>query len=197
MGIFINILIMKKVFLAILFFFIAIICSGPEIDFRLKMIKFKRVSAEIERKFHEEELARFINDLGYRESGNNWVSVNKIGCFGEWQFAESTLKYLGFRKITLKRFRQNPNIFPRELQVEALNALIEVNLIYLKDYKSHIGDSIKGILVTKSGMIAASHLGGAGSLKKFINSGGRINKKDVFGTSVAEYLRKFSTYEID
>jgi len=30
-------------------------------------------------------------------------------------------------------------------------------------------------------MIAASHLGGAGSLEKFLNSNGRINKKDVLG----------------
>jgi hypothetical protein len=28
-------------------------------------------------------------------------------------------------------------------------------------------------------MIAASHLGGAGSLQKFLKSGGKINKKDV------------------
>jgi hypothetical protein len=197
MGIFINILVLKKMFLSILFFFVSVICSGPVIDFRLKMIKFREISAEVEKKYSEKEFLRFINDLGYRESGNNWMCVNSIGCFGEWQFAESTLRYLGFSKITLRKFRKNPNIFPRELQVEALKALIKVNLIYLKKYEHYVGDSIKGILVTKSGMIAASHLGGAGSLKKFINSGGRINKKDVFGTSVSEYLRKFSSYEIE
>ena len=197
MGIFINILMLKKMFLAIMFFFVSVVCSGPVVDFRLKLARVRLINAEIEKKYHEEEFSRFINDLGYRESRNNWLSVNRIGCFGEWQFAESTLKYLGFRKITLRKFRQNPEIFPRELQVKALKALIRVNLGYLKGYEQHIGDSIKGILVTKSGMIAASHLGGAGSLQKFINSGGRVNKADVFGTSISEYLRKFSSYDIE
>lgn len=197
MGILLNILIMKKIFLAILFFFVSIICSAPVIDFRLKLEKFSLMSSEFEKKYHESEFSRFINDLGYRESKNNWVCVNRIGCFGEWQFAESTLRYLGFRKITLKGFKANPFIFPRELQAEALKALIRVNLIYLKDYEHFKGNSIKGILVTKSGMIAASHLGGAGSLKKFLDSGGRINKKDAFGTSISEYLRKFNSYDIE
>jgi hypothetical protein len=197
MGIFINILIMKKIFLAILFFFVSVICSAPVIDFRLKLNKFTLMTAEVEKRYHDSEFMRFINNLGYRESGNNWVSVNRIGCFGEWQFAETTLKYLGFRKITLKRFRSNPFIFPRELQAEALKSLIRVNLIYLKDYEHYKGVTIKGILITKSGMIAASHLGGAGSLKKFLNSGGIINKKDVLGTSVSDYLKKFSSYDLD
>ena len=197
MGLFINILVVKKMFLVILFCFVSVICSAPVIDFRLKLTKFNLISAEVKREYHESEFTRFINDLGYRESRNNWLSVNRIGCFGEWQFAESTLRYLGFRKITLKKFKANPYIFPRELQAEALKALIRVNLIYLKNYEDYKGGSIKGILVTKSGMIAASHLGGAGSVKRFLNSGGRINKKDVFGTSVSDYLKKFSSYDLD
>ena len=197
MGIFVNILVMKKLFFAVLFFFVTVICSAPVIDFRLKLNQFNLISADLQRKYHDSEFTRFINDLGYRESNNNWVSVNRIGCFGEWQFAESTLKYLGFRKITLKKFRANPNIFPRDLQAEALKVLIRVNLIYLKNFEQYKGNSIKGILITKSGMIAASHLGGAGSLMKFLNSEGRINKKDLFGTSVSDYLKTFSTYDID
>ena len=194
---FISVLIVKKIFLTLLLTFVFIVCSAPVIDFRLKLSHFSMISADYEKKFHEAEFIRFINDLGYRESRNNWLSVNRIGCFGEWQFAESTLRYLGFRKITLRKFRADPAIFPREMQVEALKALIKVNLIYLKDYEHHIGDTIRGIGVTRSGMIAASHLGGAGSLKKFLDSGGRVNKKDLFGTSVGDYLKRFSEYDID
>lgn len=197
MGIFVNILVIKKIVLAVNFFFLSVICIAPVIDFRLKLNQFNLLSAEVEKKYHESEFTRFINDLGYRESKNNWASVNQIGCFGEWQFAESTLKYLGFRKITLKKFRTDPFIFPRELQTEALKSLIRVNLIYLKDFEQYKGDSIKGIKITKSGMIAASHLGGAGSLKKFLNSEGRVNKKDLFGTSISDYLKTFSSYDID
>jgi hypothetical protein len=167
------------------------------IDFRLHLLSFKLISELVDKKYHESEFSRFINDLGYRESGNNWLSVNRIGCFGEWQFAESTLWYLGYKKITLKKFKANPDIFPRELQLKALKNLIKINLIYLIDYEHFIGETINGVTISKSGMIAASHLGGAGSLKKYLSSNGRINHKDVFGTSIYDYLKKFCYYDLD
>jgi len=188
---------MRKVFLTFLFIFIAHICSAPDLDFRLTMIKYRSLSAMVREKYHESEFSRFINDLGSKESGNNWLSINQIGCFGEWQFDESTLNFLGYRKITLKKFQANPEIFPRELQLKVLKTLIRVNLTFLNDYEHFIGDTINGIVITKSGMIAASHLGGAGSLQKFLNSKGMINKKDIFGTSIFDYLKKFSCYDIE
>ena len=188
---------MRKVFLIFILIFLCHICGAPSIDFRLEMLKFKSLSEYIDKKYHESEFSRFINDLGYRESGNNWLCINRIGCFGEWQFDESTLYYLGYRKITLKKFKANPDIFPRELQLKALKILINENLILLMDYEHFIGDSIKDVVITKSGMIAASHLGGAGSLKKFLNSKGRINKKDILGTSIYDYLKKFNYYDLE
>ena len=188
---------MGKVILTILLILISHICSAPAVDFRLNLIKFKSLSEDVDEKHHDSEFLRFMDDLGYRESHNNWLSVNRIGCFGEWQFAESTLNYLGYRTITLKKFKANPNIFPRELQKEALEALIKVNLSYLAKYEHFIGDSIRGIVITKSGMIAACHLGGAGSLKRFLKSNGKINKKDVLGTSIYGYLKKFCYYDLN
>ena len=188
---------MRKVFLTLLLIVISRICSAPNIDFRLRLLTIRSLSEAIVEKYHESELTRFINDLGFRESRNNWLSVNLIGCFGEWQFHEATLKYLGYRKITLKGFQENPNIFPPELQLKALKTLIKVNLSLLMDYEHFIGDSINGVRITKSGMIAASHLGGAGSLQKFLNSNGLIDRKDVLGTSISDYLRKFSYYDLE
>jgi hypothetical protein len=156
-----------------------------------------RASRYLDAKYHAAEFSRFINDLGRRESGNNWMSVNCIGCFGEWQFAESTVQYLGFRHVTLRKFRKNPDIFPQKMQRGALESLIKVNLALLRNYECYIGDTIKGIKVTKSGMIAASHLGGAKSLRLFLSSEGRINKADVLGTSVYDYLKKFRYYDLE
>src|SRR5450759_680846 len=188
---------MRKVFLTLVFIFIAHICGAPKIDFRVEMLRFRSFSELFYSRFHESEYSRFINDLGFKESGNNWLSINRIGCFGEWQFEESTLKYLGYRKVTLKKFKSNPEIFPRELQLKALKTLIKVNLTLLMDYEHFIGDTINGTVITKSGMIAASHLGGAGSLQKFLNSNGMINKKDILGTSIYDYLKKFSSYDLE
>jgi len=81
--------------------------------------------------------------------------------------------------------------------MKALKSLIRVNLSLLMNYEQFIGDSINGVVITKSGMIAASHLGGAGSLQKFLESDGRINRKDVLGTSILDYLKKFRNYDLD
>jgi hypothetical protein len=188
---------MRKVFLTLLLAFISHLCSAPNIGFRLEMLKFQSIYGLINQKYHESEFSRFVNDLGSSESGNNWLSINLIGCFGEWQFEESTLNFLGYRKITLKRFKADPEIFPRELQLKALKTLIRVNLLYLINYEHFIGDSINGVVITKSGMIAASHLGGAGSLQKFLDSNGKINRKDVLGTSISDYLKRFRFYDLD
>jgi hypothetical protein len=192
-----NFSLMKKVLLILLLIAISRISSAPNIDFRLKLMKIRSLSELISEKYHEAELTRFINDLGFSESRNNWLSVNQIGCFGEWQFHETTLKFLGYKKITLKKFRENPNIFPPELQLKALKALIKVNLSLLNEYEHFIGDSIRGVRITKSGMIAASHLGGAGSLQKFLDSKGIIDRKDVLGTSISDYLKRFSYYDLN
>jgi hypothetical protein len=188
---------MRKVFLSLLFVLFSGICSAPSLDFKLALLKITEAWNLLERQYHESELSRFITDLGYRESGNNWQSVNKIGCFGEWQFQESTLWHLGYTGITLHKFIKNPEIFPPELQLAALKNLIQINLSHLSDYEHFIGDSIKGIRITKSGLIAAAHLGGALSVQQYLDSRGRVNKKDVLGTSIYDYLKIFSYYDLE
>jgi hypothetical protein len=143
------------------------------------------------------EFSRFVNDLGRRESGNNWQSVNCIGCFGEWQFAESTIHYLGYKHVTTKKFRSDPWIFPPELQRKVLESLIKVNLVLMKRYESYIGDTVNGVPITKSGMIAAAHLGGARSVRLFLSSNGKLDKADVLGTRVSNYMLKFGFYDLE
>jgi hypothetical protein len=188
---------MRSTVLTYLFLFFFGTVIAPAKDFHMKIGILMRAARQIHMQYHESEFTRFINDLGRRESGNNWMSVNCIGCFGEWQFAESTIQFLGYKHVTLKAFRKNPGIFPRDLQRDALESLIKVNLSLLHNYECYIGDTIRGVVVTKSGMIAASHLGGAKSLKLYLLSDGRVNKADVLGTSVRDYLKKFRYYDLD
>jgi len=188
---------MRKIFLIFLFTIISHVCSAPNLNFRIGMYKIKSLSDIIIEKYHDSEFTRFVNDLGFSESGNNWLSINQIGCFGEYQFHESTLLFLGYQKITLKKFQEDPQIFPPELQLKALKTLIKVNLLLLDDYEHYVGDTINGIRITKSGMIAASHLGGAGSMQKFLSSNGVIDRADIFGTSISDYLEKFSYYDLE
>lgn len=171
--------------------------SAPTKDFRIRMNEFKHGMMVARKMMHEFEFDRFIKDLGYRESANNWKCVNFIGCFGEWQFAESTLHYLGFKQVTLKKFRSDPDIFPPHLQRKALESLIKVNLFLMKECDRFIGDTIKGIPITKPGMIAAAHLGGARSVRLYLSSGGKIDKADALGTRVSDYMLKFAFYDFE
>jgi len=83
------------------------------------------------------------------------------------------------------------------LQKRALESLIKVNNYLLRDYEHYIGKTIAGVTVTKSGMIAAAHLGGANSVKKFLKSGGHLDRKDALGTAVSNYMKKFGFYDLD
>ena len=188
---------MKTFFLLYLFMYISQIVMSPTVDFQIKFSRIRHAIVDLEEQHHDAEFSRFINDLGHNESLNNWRCINCIGCFGEWQFAESTLHTLGYKSITLKKFRKEPEIFPREMQRHVLESLIKVNLALLKDYDHFIGDTIKGVIVTKSGLIAAAHLGGAGTTRRFLKTHGVVNRKDALGTSIHDYLRKFGNYDLE
>lgn len=187
---------MRVLFPACIFFGVPQVAAAPGPDFQQRIARLRAIIEYGEMIYHRMEFDRFVKDLGARESGNNWKSINCIGCFGEWQFAESTVKYLGYKGITVRKFRKDPDIFPQELQRKVLESLIKVNLALLKDYEHYIGKTVGGVEVTKSGLIAASHLGGARSVKLFLKSDGRIDKKDVLGTSVCNYMRKFRDYDL-
>jgi hypothetical protein len=188
---------MKIMSLILLFMCFVQNVSAPTKDFPIRLSMLRNAMKFAEARCHELEFERFVNDLGRRESGNNWLCINRYGFFGEWQFAESTVHYLGYKQVTLKKFKSDPEIFPPELQRKALESLIKVNMFLLKDYQGYIGQTINGVTITRSGMIAAAHLGGYVSVKKYLSTGGRLDRKDGFGTAVSNYMKKFGGYEID
>ena len=145
---------------------------------------------------YEIEFNSFIDYLGYKESKNQWTAVNTLGYFGEWQFGYNTLKYLGYDHITLSKFKTDPSIFPRELQLKVLKELIRVNEIHLIPYMEYIGLTINGTIITKAGLLAGCHLGGIGSVQKYLNSYGIIDKQDKYGTKISDYIREFGLYNL-
>ena len=155
-----------------------------------------RLIAELERVRYEKEFNLFASHLGYKESSNNWKIVNSIGCIGAFQFSKATLKHLGYAHITPTSFKANPDIFPPELQVKVLKQLIKANERLLQYHMEYIGKDIKGIEVTKAGILAAAHLGGAGSIKLYLESNGSINKRDIYGTKISMYLKEFALYDL-
>jgi hypothetical protein len=130
------------------------------------------------------------DSLNYKR-GNPYKKVNGIGALGAYQFMPATLRWLGY-KGTIKYFLSNP-----ALQTQYMLKLINHNRLVLskKSYRygitptNYIGRTIKGVEITMSGLIAASHLSGAGGVQKFFAIG--HNAKDRNGTTTAHYLNKF------
>jgi hypothetical protein len=155
----------------------------------LRKLEEKRLEEERKKQYHEDELNRFLNDIGHRESGNRYNITNTWGYMGKYQFGKSTLKGLGF-EVTRKEFLNNP-----QLQEEAMMALLNHNKEKLQQYIDiYDGKTINGMYVSESGILAAAHLGGQGSVKRYFKKGKIFS--DAYGTKITSYMEQFSGYDI-
>jgi hypothetical protein len=134
---------------------------------------------------------KFLDDMGFRESSNNYRAVNQFGYLGKYQFGRKTLNGLGYSNISNRQFLSNPSI-----QEQAMLDLLAHNKKILKKYiEKYDGKVVHGILVTESGILAAAHLAGPTNVKKFFRKGQEF--KDGNGTKLTSYLKKFSNYTLD
>lgn len=132
----------------------------------------------------------FLGELGQKESSNNYEAVNRLGYMGRYQFGKKTLKSIGIN-VTKQEFLSNP-----ALQEEAMERLLEANYKSLKRFiDKYEGKTLHGVEVTKSGVLAAAHLGGAGTVRRWFRKGS--NFKDANGTSITYYMKKFGGYRLD
>jgi hypothetical protein len=131
----------------------------------------------------------FQESLASRESRCLYQKVNTYGYLGKYQFGVETLKALGIRNQEV--FLNN-----RALQDKAFLANLSRNKWELRDeILKYSGKIIRGIEITESGILAAAHLGGPGSIKKFLKTNGERKFKDGYGTSIIEYLKDFAGYD--
>ena len=56
------------------------------------------------------------------------------------------------------------------------------------------GETINGMYVSESGILAAAHLGGQGSVKRYFRNGKVF--RDGNGTKITSYMKQFSGYDI-
>lgn len=127
--------------------------------------------------------------LAFRESQGRYSSINTLGYLGKYQFGISTLKEIGIHDSMA--FLRSPR-----LQEKAFIALLAKNKWELRDeIQKYCGKVIGGIYITESGILAAAHLGGVGSVKRFFKSNGSRYLRDGYGTSIKTYMKKFAGYE--
>lgn len=131
----------------------------------------------------------FKEALAFKESRGDYSSVNTFGYLGKYQFGSETLKMIGIYNPA--QFLKNP-----ALQEKAFIANASRNKwILRRDIKNFVGKRINGMLITESGILAAAHLAGPGSVKEYLRSYGLDNFTDGYGTTVEYYMKRFSGYD--
>jgi len=127
--------------------------------------------------------------IAFKESQGKYKKINSLGYLGKYQFGTETLKTVGVYDSS--QFLNSP-----KMQEKAFVALLSQNKSKLKDViEKYDGQIIAGVLVTESGILAAAHLGGVGSVKKFFKHNGNRSLKDAYGASIRSYMQDFGGYE--
>lgn len=131
----------------------------------------------------------FKEAIAFKESRGQYKVINKLGYLGKYQFGRSTLNLIGIYDTA--SFLKDP-----QLQEKAFLANAKRNKWVLRrDIKRFVGQHINGTLITESGILAAAHLAGPGSVKRYLRSFGAIGFTDAFGTNISSYMSKFSSYD--
>ncbi len=169
--------------------------QGQDLVYTVNLREHSDISA-----FSDESFEAFTLDLGksyvgfkealaFKESQGNYFSVNDFGYLGKYQFGKETLKLIGV-------YNPNQFLYNPELQEKAFMANLERNKWVLRrDIKRFVGERINGITITESGILAAAHLAGPGSVKKYLRSLGQNRFSDAYGTSIKTYMKRFSGYD--
>ena len=133
----------------------------------------------------------FREAIGMRESSGDYKIINQYGYVGKYQFGRHALFDVGVKSKSA--FIKSP-----KMQDEAFLALCEINKYRLRNYlPKYVGKTINGIHITESGLIAASHLVGAGSVKKYLRSNGKKIRRDANQVSLEEYIKLFNNYNLN
>ena len=160
----------------------------------------------------------FLKALFQREAGGkDHTVVNYAGYVGKYQFGESALIDLGYYtadgtnnndwsgKWKGKNGIDNLQAFLNNKAEQDVAAKEWVALLCkrMRIFKldAYIGQTIKGIEITDSGLIAGAHLKGFGSekspgVRQFLKSNGDTDPKDGLGTTVSHYIELFAGYDV-
>jgi len=138
--------------------------------------------------------SRFKLSLARMESRNNWLEYNRYGFIGKYQFGKSALEATGYSHVNYREFRTNPGIFPEKEQEKAMDILLKLNESSLSDlFNRFVGFSINdSIRITRAGILAAAHLAGSANVRQYLESFGSHERSDRMGTSISDYLYRFS-----
>ena len=148
----------------------------------------------------------FLTVLGKRESGNNYSVKNSYGYMGRFQMGNLALQDVGLKDANgnwtafahekYQIYSDDDFLACPEAQDYSIQELLLRNWRTLKrkGAEDHIGETVRGITITKSGLLGAAHLVGAGYAADIFQN---QDHADANHTSMYEYLSLMGGYYID
>ena len=148
---------------------------------------------------------QFLDALGFRESTDDYTKVNSYGYMGRYQMGGMALEEAGFKNEDGEwtELANSYGIYSKEDflnspdgQEQAIRAYHRKVCKYIRYYEleKYIGTTYCGVKVTRSGLLAACHLVGIGTMQKALQRDKPVY--DGFGTPATEYLELFGGYNI-
>lgn len=167
---------------------------------------------------------QFFHDLAVRESVGvfdpnqqpNYQALgsNGLNYLGAYQFNEWTMINLGYytddgtanvNTWQTAHFTGKDGIYSEQDYLNNPGVQNQAARAWMQDWvwgfvkadglDQHIGQTIGGIPITASGLLAGAHLRGADAVQQFIDSGGAVDPQDPYGTPVSQYLSHFGGYQ--
>lgn len=159
------------------------------------------------------EYSDYLAALSAKESGNNPASVNQYGFLGSYQMGESALIDAGY-------YQQDPTpkvndwqgvwtgkngIYSKAdflanaaAQTQAISDynIKQWNSIQTFGLDNYVGQTVGGVLMTESGLLAGAHLVGVGGLKSFLKSNGTVVPTDANNTAITQYIAVFNGFNV-
>ena len=141
----------------------------------------------------------FAKQMRIRESGDRYNIKNSLGYLGAYQFGMTRLCDLGLTQksgsgykwksgYSEKKFLNSPEIQDDCFKRHICDLIVKVE-IWFGEY---LNKEVNGVYITKAGLVAGAHIGGIGGVEKFLIYG--ENKKDVYNTSVRDYIISFRDF---
>ncbi|GKY89444.1 calcium-binding protein [Sinisalibacter aestuarii] len=155
----------------------------------------------------------FLSAIRFRESSGNYTLVNTLDYLGAYQFGEGALVDLGFVNGDGKWWDNDYSggwtgklgidskaefLASAAAQDAAADDWFKLVWQYLKAVGAddYLGQTVGGIRITASGLIAGAHLLGSGNVIDWLDSGGNARLADAYGTPISEYIAMFGGYAL-
>ncbi|MFK7091129.1 M23 family metallopeptidase [Chromobacterium violaceum] len=117
------------------------------------------------------EISATGRKLGYIDKKGNWTGKNGINSKADWLKSNQAQD-----EFFIEYTKSNWNALQNSMKKSNINL------------DSLIGKKVAGITITESGLLAASHLAGAGSVAEFIKTNGDKIAVDGSGKKMTDYL---------